>query len=311
MISVIITSWNEPKTIGKCVSSIGDQKYSGIPSDFEIIQISPDKETLNVGKDAAEKLNILDKYIQLQDPKKGKPHALKMAFKKAKGHILILTDGDTYFGKNAVKELLKPFEDESVGGVSGRPVALNSKDSFMGYIGNLMADVADKRRKDVMNKVNDHYISGKTFYPMSGYIMASKKEYTNLHPDALSDDAYISYQIRNVGKQVAYATKATSHVKYPTKLKDYYLQKSRSVGGFIQLKQLGVMRKDKQTRSLFIEIPYTLFVLFTYPTNLREFWWSILFHPVRVFTWLRIWFDRVILRKGMPKGGWERIESTK
>lgn len=311
MVSAIITSWNEPKTIGKCISSIGDQKFSGIPSEFEIIQISPDKETLDVGKRKAKKLGILDKFVQIKDPRKGKPHALKMAFKKAKGDILILTDGDTFFGKSAVAELLKPFQDDSIGGVSGRPVALNEKDSFMGYIGNLMADVADKRRKDVMSKKGAHYISGKTFYPMSGYIMATKKEYTNLHPDALSDDAYISYEIRNRGKQIAYAPKSQSFVKYPTKLADYYLQKSRSVGGFIQLKQLGVMKKDKQTRTIFIEIPYTLFVLFSYPTTLREFWWSVLLHPVRVILWFRIWFDRVILRKGMPKGGWDRIESTK
>ena len=49
------------------------------------------------------------KYSQIRDPRKGKPYALRMAFKKAKGDIFILTDGDTYFEKDAVKELLKPF----------------------------------------------------------------------------------------------------------------------------------------------------------------------------------------------------------
>jgi glycosyltransferase involved in cell wall biosynthesis len=56
MISVIIASFKEPKTIGRCISSIVNRKYSGIPTSFEIIQVSPDEETLNAGKKEAKKL---------------------------------------------------------------------------------------------------------------------------------------------------------------------------------------------------------------------------------------------------------------
>lgn len=49
MISVIIASRNEPKTIGKCIKCIADKEYSGITDPFEIIQASPDKETLDAG----------------------------------------------------------------------------------------------------------------------------------------------------------------------------------------------------------------------------------------------------------------------
>jgi glycosyltransferase involved in cell wall biosynthesis len=42
MISVVITSLKEPKTIGKCIKCIADRKYSGITAPFEIIQVSPD-----------------------------------------------------------------------------------------------------------------------------------------------------------------------------------------------------------------------------------------------------------------------------
>ena len=115
MISVIIASFKEPKTIGRCISSIVNRKYSGIPTSFEIIQVSPDEETLNAGKKEAKKYRLGKKYIQIKDPKKGKPYALRMAFKQAKGDIFILTDGDTYFEKDAIKKLLEPFEDKKVG----------------------------------------------------------------------------------------------------------------------------------------------------------------------------------------------------
>lgn len=312
MISVIITSWKEPKTIGKCIECIADTKYSGIPKPFEILQLSPDKETLDEGLKIARKLGLSEtEYIQIQDPKKGKPFALKLAIKKAKGDILIFTDGDTYFEKDSVKYLLEPFENENVGGVSGRPVSSDSKDTMMGYWGHLLSDAAHHRRvKTISNRQDNYYISDKTFFPMSGYIMATRNYNFDIPSNVLSDDAYISYFIRNLEKEIAYAQLAMSYVKYPTNLNDYYKQKVRSLGGFVQLKRLGIFKKDKQSRSFLIEIQYAFFVL-SYAKNFREFVWSLLLFPIRLITWIRIFWERVILKKDMPESGWERIESTK
>ena len=312
MISIIITSWKEPKTIGKCIKCIVDRKYSGLNEDFEVIQVSPDKETLEAGLHTAKKLHLNNKeFIQIQDPRKGKPSALKLAFKKARGDIWILTDGDTYFEKNAVKYLLEPFKNSKVGGVSGRPAAMNKKNSMFGYWGHLLSDAAHHRRIITMNKKeSNYYLSNQEFFPMSGYIMAVRNFNFDIPPNVLSDDAYLSYSIRNIGKEIAYAPLAKCYVKYPTNLKDYYKQKVRSLGGFIQLKEFGVFQKDKQSRSFLIELKYASFVL-KYATNFKEFIWSLTLFPVRLITWIKIFWERVILKKDMPKTGWERIQSTK
>jgi len=73
---------------------------------------------------------------------------------------------------------------------------------------------------------------------------------------------------------------------------------------------MGVFQRDKQSRSFWIELTYAFFVL-KYASNVKEFFWSILLFPVRLITWIRIFWERDILKKGMPKDGWERIESTK
>ncbi len=145
---------------------------------------------------------------------------------------------------------------------------------------------------------------------MSGYIMATKKYDFNIPKNVLSDDAYISYTIRNMGKEIAYTPLAQCYVKYPTNLKDYYKQKIRSLGGFIQLKRLGIFQKDKQTRSFFIELKYTFFV-FKYAKNFKQFVWSLMLFPLRLITWIKIFWERFVMRKEMSKHGWERIESTK
>jgi len=312
MISVIITSWKEPNTIGKCIKCIADRKYSGLKEEFEIIQLSPDKETLDAGMYMAKKLGLDKKeFIQIQDQRKGKPSALKLAFKKAKGKIWILTDGDTYFEKDAVKYLLEPFKNKKVGGVSGRPVVINSRNSIMGYWGHLLYDAAHHRRITTMNKrEGNYYLSNQEFFPMSGYIMAVRNFNFDIPPNVLSDDAYLSYSIRNMGMEIAYAPFAKCYVKYANNLNDYYKQKVRALGGYIQLKEFGVFIKDKQSRSFFIELKYALFVL-RYAKNLKEFLWSLTLFPIRLITWIKIFWERIILKKGMPETGWERIPSTK
>jgi cellulose synthase/poly-beta-1,6-N-acetylglucosamine synthase-like glycosyltransferase len=313
MISVIITSFKEPKTIGKCIKCIADRKYSGIPKDFEIIQVSPDKETLQEGQKMGEKLKLNSKeYKQIIDPKKGKPYALKMALKNVRGDIVILTDGDTFFEKNAVKELLKPLKELDVGGVGGRPISKDDKNNQMGYYGHLLADSAHHRRSTVLKKVKskNYYVSEHGFFPMSGYILAIRNVKFDIPEDVLSDDAYISYMLRNKGYQIAYAPNAKCFVKFPTTLKDYYKQKVRSMGGYIQLGKYEIFQKDKQSRSFLIELNYILYVL-QYGKNFEEFIWSLLLFPIRLWTWVRIFWERGILKKGMPKDGWERIESTK
>ena len=162
-----------------------------------------------------------------------------------------------------------------------------------------------------MEKIScDYYLSRDTFFPMSGYIMATRNINFKIPPDVLSDDAYISYELRNKDYEVGYTRKAECYVKYPTSLKDYYKQKIRSLGGFVQLERMGIFKKDKQSRSFFIELGYAFYAL-SYASNLKEFFWSCLLFPVRLWTWVRIFWERRILKKGMPKHGWERIVSTK
>jgi len=312
MISIIITSWKEPDTIAKCLKSIANKKYSGLNCEFEILQLSPDSETLNAGKEEAKKLGLNSKeYVQIKDPQKGKPYALKMAIKRAKGKILIFTDGDTHFGENSIPSLLEPFKEKDIGGVSGRPLSSDKKNNIFGYWGHLLSDSAHHRRCSLMRKVEgkDYYKSKNSFFPMSGYIMATRKFDFSVPDDVLSDDAYISYSIRNQNSEIAYSPKATCYVKYPQKISDYYKQKVRSIGGFIQLKNYGIFQKDKQSRSVLIELSYSLFVL-KYAKNVRELVWSLALFPVRLLTWIKIYWERVIIKKDFSKT-WVRIESTK
>ena len=126
MISIIITAYKEPLTIGKAIESIIKNELKN----FEIIVIAPDKETLDVTERYSKKY----KNIKLiQDSQEGKPAALNLAVSKAKGDILILTDGDVYVAEDSLKPLIKALENKEIGAVSGNPTPLNPADNQLGY----------------------------------------------------------------------------------------------------------------------------------------------------------------------------------
>src|SRR3989338_5204534 len=109
MISVIITSFNEEKTIGQAVEAFLNQL--DVKEDIEIIVVAPDKKTL----DSASKYKGVK---VLQDEGKGKPSALNLAIGRAKGKILVLTDGDVHVSNNVLKEFSNALKNEKAGGVS-------------------------------------------------------------------------------------------------------------------------------------------------------------------------------------------------
>ena len=163
-ISVIITSKNEPLLVGRAIKSVGKQlvgKY-----DYEILVVAPDKAT----RQAAAKFADSFRLNVLADPEssrvKGKPAALNYAFKQITGDYIVLTDGDVYLDKYAIKNLLKKFADPRVGIVSGRIVPVNSRrDSIYGYWAHLLSFVGAHKHKVVKERRQQ-------FFGASGYLYA-------------------------------------------------------------------------------------------------------------------------------------------
>lgn len=311
-ISVLITAWKEKATIARCIKCICNQKYSGIDNSFEILLAAPDKETYEEALKTVESLGISDKFRYIQDPGKGKPYALNMLIKEARGDFFVFSDGDVWFGTDAVKKLCAKL-DKGYDLVSGRPKSADSKDSMMGYFGNLLADAAHHKRTVDLTKhpvgKSLKFVKKRAFFPVSGYIYAMRRNDILFPEDCLVDDAYISYKMFNKGLKIGYASKAVAYVKYPTGLSDYFKQKKRSTGGYVQLWEYGIVKRETKTRSFWRELEYFWFPL-SYAKSLRELGWSILLYPIRLWLWLIIYWERKILKKDFVKT-WVRIESTK
>ena len=313
MISILLTAWKEEKTIAKVIKCLVDKEYSGISNDFEILLACPDSETYEEAQKTIKELGIENKFVYIKDPKKGKPYALNLLTTKAKGDIWIFTDGDVYFEKNAVRHLVKHFNDLSVYAVTGRPISNDSRNNMMGYFGHLLSDAAHHKRTIDLTTTpvgkSLTFVKKRSFFPVSGYIYATRKFDYKFPDDTLVDDAYISYLFYNEGKRIEYEPEAIVYVKYPTTMKDYYKQKKRSVGGYMQLWKYGVIKQTTKTRTFWRELEYFWFPI-NYAKNLKELFWSLMLYPTRLWLWVQIYVERKMINKDF-ESTWTRVESTK
>lgn len=288
--TVIITSFKEPKTIGRAIEAFQNQKTK---NKFDILVSAPDKETL----DAARKYEV-ETY---KDPGKGKSLALNILFKKIKSDILILTDGDVYVNDKAVDEILNLFENPNIGCVTGRPVPMENRNTKYGYWANFLFDAAHKIRQKAFEN--------KKFIECSGYLFAFRKNQVKEIPLDVAEDSIIPYFFVEKGYLIGYARAAEVYVKNVDNWADWVKQKIRTSKAHETIDKYADTQKTKRVKSFSNESKGIL-QLFLYPKTIKEFWWSIELAFARAYMWMRVLWDTKAKAKHYGDN-WERVDSTK
>lgn len=298
MISIIITSFKEPLTIGKAIESFLKQN---IKEKYEIIVSCPDKETADVVNKYSKKF----KQVKLfNDPGQGKMLALNLLFKKiTKSDILILTDGDVYVSSNSVNEILNAFKDPKVGCVTGRPVSTNLRNNIFGYWSHLLLYGAHKARLKRTNQ-------GK-YFTSSGYLFAFRNGIIKEFQRDIPEDAIIPFIFLIEGYKIKYLPNALVYVKYPDNFKDWIDQKKRVSKAYINLDKITYKgKKAPKMKSFLNETLEGTFIALSYPKNIRELVYTLLLFPARLYMWFRTFYEAKLIKK-QHKDAWKQIESTK
>jgi len=126
--SVVIPAYNAEKTISACINSLRQQNFSGL---YEIIVIdnnSVDK-TLDIAKKSGVKV--------LKEPVKGSYKARNLGAINSRGNIICFLDADCKADKNWLREIVKPFNEDSVSITGGRTVAWITRSQMQKYCGSL------------------------------------------------------------------------------------------------------------------------------------------------------------------------------
>lgn len=269
MVTVGIPTYNEERTISKTIRSALRQ----ISKNDEVIVVASGctdntvKEIKNTMKE--------DKRVVLitEDERKGKASALNLIIKNAKGDIIVQTDGDVILGKGAVSKLVKHFEDQKIGAVSGNPVPIIPEENMF-YDWTIMS-----YRK--IGQIREQDTKKGTFWHLSGYLLAFRKKALKEVPFAKGAvDAWMGKIIKENGYKIVYEPDAKVLVKAPLNAKDFVAQKARVRAGYYLL--------PKGPRSVKKEIFWLPKELFKIPiTRWPKF---LLSGFIYLYSWMKGWY---------------------
>lgn len=132
-VSIIIPCFNEEKWIKRTIVSCLNQDY---PIDKLEVLIIDDCSNDHSQEKIRELLTVLKKEegfdiedrvkFHIQPHNAGKREALAVGAKFAKHELLVFVDSDSFLNPFAIRNLVQPFQDEKVGGVSGRTDVANT-----------------------------------------------------------------------------------------------------------------------------------------------------------------------------------------
>lgn len=293
MISIVITSSKEPRTISRAIESFLNQQ---ITTPYEILVVAPDEPTLRIAKS----YSLKNKNVKvLKDKGIGKPAALNDAFKKVRGNIVVLTDGDVFVGNDSVNFLIECLKDKTVGAVTGKIISLNNKNNMFGYWAYLLTEGFHNLRLQEIKRKNATVCSG--------YLYAIRKSLLPILPlNVLADDAYISNNVVEKGYKIEYEPRARVFVNYPNHLVDWIRQKKRTASRLYQSNQNPIGTKFSGFGD---EMLSALKVLTKIRTPQHLIWFCFLV-VMRLYIWFRIFFDFRLWRRPL-KDAWQRVQSTK
>jgi cellulose synthase/poly-beta-1,6-N-acetylglucosamine synthase-like glycosyltransferase len=213
-----------------------------------------------------------------------------------------MTDGDVYVSDNAVEEICKSFEDKDIGCATGKPVAVEDKNTKYGYWANMFFAGIDNIRRQLSEK--------KKFFECSGYLFAIRKGVIIDFPLETSEDSIIPYLFWKKGYKIKYVSQAEVYVKNPANWKDFMAQKVRNIKAHENLEK--VAPDMPRTKSFGNEIRFGAFFALSYPRSLREFWWTAQAFAARLYIYAKAFIE--IRKSKSYADGWRgqaETESTK
>lgn len=218
-VAVVIAAYNEEQHIAARVANLLAQDY---PADKLHIYVGSDGSR---DRTAEILRGITDPrlHAHIVDHNRGKAAMLNDLRERVQESIVVFSDANTYFDSQALKQLVRWFEDPAVGGVSGELRLLDSaghnQDSLYWRIEQAL-------------KFFEGRIGG--LLGANGAIYAIRRSlWPALRPDTIVDDFCIGMAVPVAGRKLVYDPSAWAQEDTPDDLQEEYHRRLRiGVGNF-------------------------------------------------------------------------------
>lgn len=217
IVSLIIAAYNEEDVIEEKIKNSLTLDYPN--NKLEIIifsDASTDRtnEIVELHRDRGIKL------IQLSD-RKGKTVGQNLAVEQAKGDIIIFSDANAIYRKDAVRKIVRNFYDQSIGCVCGELIYYNEDKSLIGDAENVYWDY-EKFIKRQENRAA-------SILGANGSIYAVRADLFVPLPEEIISDFIEPFKIIEQDFRVIYEPEALSYEQSTTNFIDEYHRKKRII----------------------------------------------------------------------------------
>lgn len=133
-VTIIIPCFNEEQWIQKTIVDCINQDYPTDQLEVLVIDDCSDDRSMEKIGEIIEELKIKEKrydienrlYCYLQEQNAGKRDALARGALLAKHELIVFVDSDSFLDPFAIRNIVQPFKDKKMGGVSGRTDVANT-----------------------------------------------------------------------------------------------------------------------------------------------------------------------------------------
>jgi len=212
MISVVIPAYNSEKTIASTIKALLKQNYPKNKYEIIVVDDGSTDKTIEV----ASKFPI--KIIKLKH--KGPANARNVGAKRSKGSIILFTDADCVPDKNWIRNMVEPFKDSKIVGVSGTYKTLNSDKliaRFAGY------EIEHRHQKMKKQRYVDFIGTFSAGYRRN--IFLKFKGFDTRFKTSSGEDPEFSYRMAKAGFKMIFQKKAFVRHLHPDTIWKYLKQK--------------------------------------------------------------------------------------
>ena len=223
-VSVLIPAWNEEIGIIKTIKSVLNTEYPRL----QVVVINDgstdgtDERVTRFIADYDRKKHAGTEIKYLNLPNGGKARAMNRALSHAEGEIVITIDADSVMAPDTIANMVKHFDNPSVGGVAGNVIVGNRKKPIewmqqMEYLYGFFF----KRSDSLFNSV---YIIGGA---AAAYRRSVLMESGGFDHSIITEDIEMSTRILSHGYKTRYAFDAVVYTEGPSDLKSLCNQRLR------------------------------------------------------------------------------------
>ncbi|MFZ2487430.1 MAG: glycosyltransferase [Anaerolineae bacterium] len=217
--SVGITAYNEEDNIGPLLDAMLDQHLHAVEiSEIIVVASGCTDNTVPI----IQSYLARDPRLKLieQAERRGKTAAINLFLQAANEDILVLESGDTLPHENAIENLVRVFQDPTIGMTGAHKIPVNTPDHIVGLFTHLRLRMEHELCLDI---------------PRLGEMIAFRRVLDQIPTDIAMDEAFVEAIVIKRGLRVIYSPDAVVYNTGPETVSDFVRQRRRNHAGHLYL----------------------------------------------------------------------------